>query len=55
MGSLNGVGLAVGAVLAGQLLAASTEHVAIAASCAATLVTYLVATARAGTLTAARA
>jgi MFS family permease len=54
MGSLNGAGLAVGAVIAGQLLSASTTHAAIAASCAATLLTFVIATTRAPTLTPAR-
>lgn len=54
MGSLNGAGLAVGAVVAGQLLAATSTHVAIAAACVAAFATFLIATARAPTLTPAR-
>jgi len=54
MGSLNGAGLALGAVIAGQLLTAASIHVAIAASCAATALTFVIASARAPTLTPAR-
>lgn len=54
MGSLNGAGLAVGAVVAGQLLTVSTTHAAIAGSCVATLLTFVIASARAPTLTPAR-
>ena len=54
MGSLNGAGLALGAVIAGQLLTAANIHVAIAASCAATALTFVIASARAPTLTPAR-
>jgi MFS family permease len=54
MGSLNGAGLALGAIVAGQLVAATNTHVAIAASCVATLMTFVIATARAPTLTPAR-
>lgn len=50
LGTLYGAGLAAGAALAGQLIAAADPRLAIAAACAATAAAWLVATFRAGTL-----
>jgi len=55
LGTFYGAGLACGAALAGQLVAAADPRVAMAAACAATVGAWLVATARAGTLAPAPA
>jgi MFS family permease len=52
LGTLYGAGLAAGAALGGQLVAAVDPRAAIGAACAATAAAWLVATARAGTLSA---
>jgi MFS family permease len=55
LGTFYGAGLAAGAALAGQLVAATDPRVAMAAACAATAAAWLVATVRAGTLAPAPA
>lgn len=50
VGSVNGTGLALGAVIAGQLITSASMRAAFAAACGATLLAYLVAVTRARTL-----
>lgn len=50
LGTLYGTGLALGAVLAGQLITAVSLRAAIAAACAATTATWIISTARASSL-----
>jgi hypothetical protein len=50
LGTLYGTGLALGAAVAGQLIAAAGIRAALATACGATLVAWLVTTARAATL-----
>jgi predicted MFS family arabinose efflux permease len=52
LSTLYGAGSAAGAALGGQLIAAADPRAAIAAACAATAAAWLVATTRAGTLSA---
>jgi hypothetical protein len=55
LGTFYGAGLACGAALAGQLVAAADPRVAMAAACAATATAWIVATLRAATLAQAPA
>ena len=55
LGTSYGAGLAAGAALAGQLIAAADPRVAMAAACAASIAAWLVATVRAETLATAPA
>jgi MFS family permease len=55
LGTFYGAGLACGAALAGQLVAAADPRVAMAAACAATAAAWIIATLRAATLAQAPA
>jgi MFS family permease len=55
LGTLYGVGLALGAALAGQLVAASDTRAAFATAGGATLAAWVIATVRAGALRSASA
>lgn len=50
LGTLYGAGVAIGAVVSGLLIAAGGARAAIATACGATLLAWLLATARSGTL-----
>jgi len=50
VGSVNGAGLALGAIVAGQLITSASMRAALAAACGATLLAYAIAAARAATL-----
>jgi MFS family permease len=54
LGTLYGTGIAVGAALSGQLIATIGTRAALAAACGATLLTWLLTTARAATLQPSR-
>jgi MFS family permease len=54
LGTLYGTGLAIGAALAGQLIVAIGTRAALAAACGATLLAWLLTTARAATLQPSR-